>query len=99
MLTAEGSRIFPSLNYGSHVSDLAKWLIVLFGIVVFGVVGLTAMDKYDERSCRDHPRIVKEATYRPAEEGENAQIVTGQPEPVIEVSPAVRETCDGFLPW
>jgi hypothetical protein len=32
-----------------------RW-IVLFGVVVFGVVGMTALDKYDERSCRENPR-------------------------------------------
>ncbi len=34
-----------------------KWVAVL-AIIVFGVVGMTALDKYDERSCRQDARIV-----------------------------------------
>ncbi len=30
-------------------------MLVLCGIVVFGVVGFTALDRYDEQTCRQIP--------------------------------------------
>ena len=73
-----------------------KWLVVLLGIVVFGVVGLTALDKYDERSCRENPAVVG-TRHVPAEEpfasgGVQVMGVPAHDEPIF-------ETCDGFLPW
>jgi hypothetical protein len=68
------------------VSDQAKWLIILFGIVVVGGVGLTVLDKYDER-CRENPRVLQR---------EQSHLEDGQ---VVIDRPLILETCDGFLPW
>lgn len=61
-----------------------KW-IALFGIVVFGVVAMTALDKYDEASCRENPPLVAVggSDYLP-----ESQTLREN-----------RSACDGFLPW
>lgn len=61
-----------------------KW-IVLFGIFVFGFVGMTALDKYDEASCRENPPLIAldETPYSPSSRTLRED----------------RGACDGFLPW
>ena len=70
-----------------------RWMLALCGIVVFGVVGITALDRYDEHTCRQIPTpkliVRRNPVYDPGD------WATGPPAFVRRVP----EICDGFLPW
>ena len=75
------------------MGDRLKWIVALCGIVAFSVVGLTALDSYDEQTCRQTPTwevtVVRNPVYDP---------VDGSSGPPFWVR-RDPEVCDGFLPW
>jgi hypothetical protein len=75
------------------MSETLKWMLVLCGIVAFGVIGFTALDRYDEQTCRQIPTA--KVTVRRNPVYEPTDWATGPPAFVRRVA----ETCDGFLPW
>jgi hypothetical protein len=70
-----------------------KWPFVLAGIVALGIAGVTAIDKYDERSCRQDPAIVGTKTTP------NPSYNRSAPGALPELTQFVYEECDGFVPW
>lgn len=75
------------------MSDRLKWMLVLCGIVAFTVVGLTALDSYDEGTCRQTPTVTVSAVPNPVYDATDFD--SGPPLFVRRVP----EACDGFLPW
>jgi hypothetical protein len=77
---------------GGRVSEALKWVVVLCGIVVFTVVGLSALDSYDEQTCRKtrptSVTVVPNPAYDAADFGSGPRVFFRR----------VPETCDGFLP-
>jgi hypothetical protein len=77
-----------------------KRMVVLSGIVAVTVVGLTALDKRDERTCLQDPALA-------LLNREDASILISAPGdmPPSDIEPddvraiSVVEICDGFLPW
>ena len=85
-----------------------KRMVVSCGMVAFTAVGLTALDKHDERTCRQNPALVALSRYDPLQAG----MWQRGPDPPILINPpslsspppdyqplSVPEICDGFLPW
>jgi hypothetical protein len=74
------------------VSEALKWVLVLCGIVVFTIVGLSALDWYDEETCRKtrptSVRVVPNPVYDPADLSSGLRVFFRR----------IPETCDGFLP-
>ena len=74
------------------MSEALKWVIGLFGIVVFTIVGLAVLDWYDEETCRTNRptavRVVPNPVYDPGDFGSGPPMFVRR----------VPETCDGFLP-
>jgi hypothetical protein len=62
-----------------------KWLALIIGSLVVLVVSMTALDKYDERTC-----IMGEVQVNMVLPGSDEQPVFKHPSPA---------SCDGFLPW
>jgi hypothetical protein len=76
-----------------------KRMVVLCGIVAVTVVGLTALDKRDERTCLQNPALAPLNS-------EDAVILisaTGDMPSDVEIDDiraiSLLEVCDGFLPW
>jgi hypothetical protein len=76
-----------------------KRMVVLCGIVAVTVVGLTALDKRDERTCLQNPALA-------ALNSEDAVITITATRDIpldIEIDQiralSVVAICDGFLPW
>jgi hypothetical protein len=82
-----------------------KRIIVSFGIVIFAAFGLTALDKHNERSCRQNPALVAWAQFDP--EVWLVSIApasaTTQPSEAPNFadlqSLSIPDICDGVLPW
>jgi hypothetical protein len=75
------------------MSDRLKWMLGLCGIVAFTVVGLTALDSYDEGTCRETPTVRVSAVPNPVYDATDFD--SGPPLFIRRVP----EACDGFLPW
>lgn len=79
-----------------------KWIVVSCGIVAFTVVGLTALDKHDERTCRQDPALAAWTGYDPPLPYSDGFVpVPAAPRPPTPaLQPlSVPDICDGFLPW
>jgi hypothetical protein len=76
-----------------------KRMVVLCGIVAVTVVGLTALDKRDERTCRQNPALAP----LNSEDAVIQITATGDMPADIELDDvraiSVVDICDGFLPW
>ena len=74
-----------------------KRLVVICGIVAFTLVGLTALDSHDERTCRQNPALAAWSRVEPP-----LPVSDGMPDPVVIPTPpplSLPTICDGFLPW
>ena len=75
-----------------------KRLVVTSGIVALTLVGLTALDSHDERTCRQDPTLVAWSRIEPP-----LPVSDGMPVPAViptQLQPlSLPDICDGFLPW
>jgi hypothetical protein len=78
-----------------------KWIVALCAITAFALVAMKGLDKYDERSCREHPAVVGSRTIENPAYIEDLSPAAMVPESAKKrfVEDPVYETWDGFLPW
>jgi hypothetical protein len=82
-----------------------KRLIVSFGVVIVVAFGLTALDKHNERSCRQNPALIAWAQFDP--EVWLVSIASASPTTQPSEAPdlaalqslSIPDICDGVLPW
>jgi len=87
------------------MSQRLKRLIVSFGIVIVVALGLTALDKHNERSCRQNPALIAWAQLDP--EVWLLSIASASPTRQPSEAPdlaalqslSIPDICDGVLPW